>query len=324
MPQTAPLGFSTARPGLQSDGLTLSLTRPSHSARSFSSVAEVVAHSPAAIFLSVTLSRFDVTPAQQTHVADALSWLRRNPTALDRQLADQHLDSSAGRAVEAMLKRWVGSPQGVKLDCRVISESKAPAPLLAIIGAEVLGGTVKLIEGERPRIPPRPLCSDQHGSTDECLDGCVPAGTSLPPLFPALASFFRVRARRHYNLTPPTQTYQDGCRSRISPPSDGWITWIAESFLRTQITRPRQQAMAVRWQPCGPRGEHEKKIQSKVMRPANEQDGPNLGRPIYPTPIVTNGIIYFSSNAPLLFPWSPFGELHLVICLFAWSDHIAN
>jgi hypothetical protein len=204
MPQTAPLGFSTAQPGLQSDGLTISLTRPSQSARSFSSVAEVVAHSPAAIFLSVTLSRFDITPAQQTQVADALSWLRRNPSALDRQLADQHLDASASRAVEAMLKRWVGSSQGVKFDCRVISESKTAAPLLAMIGSEVLGGTVKLIEDDRTGITPRPLRSDQHPGVDEFrLDGCLPAGASLPPLFPPLASFSRVRAQRHYNLTPP-------------------------------------------------------------------------------------------------------------------------
>ncbi len=35
------------------------------------------------------------------------------------------------------------------------------------------------------------------------------------------------------------------------------------------------------------------------MRAGNEEDGPNLGGPIYATPIVANGVLYFRSNAHL-------------------------
>ena len=204
MPQTAPLGFSNPQPTLNARDVRLGLSRPSQLTRSFGSVAEVVANSPASVFLYVTLSRLHLAPAQQHQIADALTWVRRNPVALERQLAEQHLDSSAGRAVEAMLKRWVGSPQGVKLDCSVISEHNALAPLLGIIGAEVLGGPVRTIETQSMEAVPQAASSEGQDRVEELrLDGCLPAGASLPPLFPSLATFSRVRVARHYNLTPP-------------------------------------------------------------------------------------------------------------------------
>ena len=43
----------------------------------------------------------------------------------------------------------------------------------------------------------------------------------------------------------------------------------------------------------------EKKILSKMMVDGKEQDGPNLGSPVYSTPIVANGVVYIASNTHL-------------------------
>lgn len=43
----------------------------------------------------------------------------------------------------------------------------------------------------------------------------------------------------------------------------------------------------------------EKKILSKMMVDGREQDGPNLGTPVYSTPIVANGVLYVASNTHL-------------------------
>jgi outer membrane protein assembly factor BamB len=43
----------------------------------------------------------------------------------------------------------------------------------------------------------------------------------------------------------------------------------------------------------------EKKILSKITIDGREQDGPNLGAPVYGTPIVANGVVYIQSNTHL-------------------------
>ncbi len=43
----------------------------------------------------------------------------------------------------------------------------------------------------------------------------------------------------------------------------------------------------------------EKKILSKMTVDGREQDGPNLGAPVYGTPIVANGVVYIQSNTHL-------------------------
>src|ERR1051325_3735460 len=43
----------------------------------------------------------------------------------------------------------------------------------------------------------------------------------------------------------------------------------------------------------------EKKILSKLMVDGREENGPNLGSPIYSTPIVANGVLYIASNTHL-------------------------
>jgi outer membrane protein assembly factor BamB len=43
----------------------------------------------------------------------------------------------------------------------------------------------------------------------------------------------------------------------------------------------------------------EKKILSKISVDGREQDGPNLGAPVYGTPIVANGVVYIQSNTHL-------------------------
>jgi len=43
----------------------------------------------------------------------------------------------------------------------------------------------------------------------------------------------------------------------------------------------------------------EKNILSKVSVDGREQDGPNLGAPVYSTPVVANGVIYIASNTHL-------------------------
>ena len=43
----------------------------------------------------------------------------------------------------------------------------------------------------------------------------------------------------------------------------------------------------------------EKQILSKMLIAGKEEDGPNLGSPVYSTPVVANGIIYVASNAHL-------------------------
>lgn len=43
----------------------------------------------------------------------------------------------------------------------------------------------------------------------------------------------------------------------------------------------------------------EKKILSKMTIDGREQDGPNLGAPVYGTPIVANGVVYIQSNTHL-------------------------
>lgn len=204
VPQTASLGFAQPRPDLPAGDLLIGLPRPSRLARSFASVADVVANSPARIHLSVRLSRFDLTAAQQQQVTDALNWVRRHPSTLQRQLADQHLDSSAVGVVESMLKRWVESPQGVKLHCGAIVEESAPASLLAVIGAEVLGSAVSVVDArsmdgfEKSADPGR-----EDSARQLHLEGCLPSGVALPPVFPTLETFSRVRVRRHYNLRLP-------------------------------------------------------------------------------------------------------------------------
>ncbi len=43
----------------------------------------------------------------------------------------------------------------------------------------------------------------------------------------------------------------------------------------------------------------EKQILSKMLIAGKEEDGPNLGSPVYSTPVVANGVIYVASNAHL-------------------------
>ena len=43
----------------------------------------------------------------------------------------------------------------------------------------------------------------------------------------------------------------------------------------------------------------EKKILSKTVIAGKEEDGPNLGSPVYSTPVVANGVVYVASNAHL-------------------------
>ena len=43
----------------------------------------------------------------------------------------------------------------------------------------------------------------------------------------------------------------------------------------------------------------EKNILSKTSVDGREQDGPNLGAPVYSTPVVANGVIYIASNTHL-------------------------
>jgi outer membrane protein assembly factor BamB len=43
----------------------------------------------------------------------------------------------------------------------------------------------------------------------------------------------------------------------------------------------------------------EKKVLSKITVDGREQDGPNLGAPVYGTPIVANGVVYIQSNTHL-------------------------
>jgi outer membrane protein assembly factor BamB len=43
----------------------------------------------------------------------------------------------------------------------------------------------------------------------------------------------------------------------------------------------------------------EKKVLSKVMIDGREQDGPNLGTPVYSTPTIANGVVYVASNTHL-------------------------
>jgi outer membrane protein assembly factor BamB len=43
----------------------------------------------------------------------------------------------------------------------------------------------------------------------------------------------------------------------------------------------------------------EKSILSRMSLDGREQDGPNLGAPVYSTPVVANGVIYIASNTHL-------------------------
>jgi hypothetical protein len=80
VPQTASLGFAQPQPDVTAGNLLVSLPRPSRLTRSFSSVADVVANSPARIHLSVKLRRFDLTSVQQQQVADTLTWVSTTKT----------------------------------------------------------------------------------------------------------------------------------------------------------------------------------------------------------------------------------------------------
>src|SRR5438128_1403452 len=49
----------------------------------------------------------------------------------------------------------------------------------------------------------------------------------------------------------------------------------------------------------------EKRVLSKTVRDGREEDGPNLGAPIYSTPIVANGVLYFNSHTHLFAMYAP-------------------
>ena len=202
VPQSAPLGFS--RSDITSEALSLRLPRPSRITRSFNSVAELVADSPVPVRLSVSMRRFDLTPEQLQRLTDALTWIRRSPVAFLKQLANHHLDSSASGIVEATLKRWIESPQGVKLNCRAVSDSKVTESLLRVIGSEVLGCAVNVV-GPKTPIEPESATRLAHAEQPAvlALEGCVPVGASLPQIFPAATTFLRVQVRRHYNVHSP-------------------------------------------------------------------------------------------------------------------------
>src|ERR1019366_5314713 len=97
------------------------------SPRSFNSLAEAVILSPLPVLLTVRFSRFDLTHAERRQIADTLNWVKRSPAALEKQLAEQQLDSSIAETTETLLNRWINSPQGIRMECKVISEDELPA-----------------------------------------------------------------------------------------------------------------------------------------------------------------------------------------------------
>ena len=202
VPQSAPLGFAPS--AIRSQALSVRLPRPSKIIRSFSSVAELVAESPVPVQLSVSMRRFDLTPDLLERLTDALTWIRRSSLAFHKQLAEQRLDSSASGIIEATLKRWIESPQGVKLRCQALSDSEVTESLLRVIGSEVLGCAVNVVSPASPIEPEsrnRSGCAEHSGTL--ALEGCLPVGASLPQIFPPATTFLRVQVRRHYNVHSP-------------------------------------------------------------------------------------------------------------------------
>ncbi len=194
--QTTMIGFGSAPANREHDRLCLSLTRPSKLIRSFNSVAEAVALSPAPLLIHIRLRSFEIPPAQQKQIATALAWARRNTTALERQLIDQSLDATAVRSVETTLRRWAATHQGVEIKCKIFSNDHESIPFLTMIGADVFGSSVRAL-------PESPGSTGIDPGAELHLEGCLPSGSTLPPLFPTFASISRTRIRRHFNLAPP-------------------------------------------------------------------------------------------------------------------------
>ena len=200
----ASVGFTNPQDKQNQEHILLSFARPLQSARSFNSLAEAVILSPLPVFLTVRFNRFDLTPADRKQIADALNWVKRSRAALEKQLAEQQLDSSTVETTEALLNRWLNSPQGIRTECNVISEDELPASYLAMLGGDALGSAVSINGGVGELNKSNP----QKGKTPEAkevlrLENCQPTGAYLPSLFPAPDSLHRTRIRRHYNLVPP-------------------------------------------------------------------------------------------------------------------------
>jgi hypothetical protein len=202
--RTAPVGFTNAQDNPNQERIHLSFALPLQSARAFNSLAEAVILSPTPILLNVRFNRFDLTPAARRQIADALSWVKRNPAALERQLAEQQMDCSIPEATEALFNRWLNSPQGVRVECEVISEDELPTSFLAMLGGDTLGSAVNISGSDAVLIKSNPQVGKTPEANEELrLENCQPAGAYLPSVFPALGSLHRTRIRRHYNLVPP-------------------------------------------------------------------------------------------------------------------------
>jgi hypothetical protein len=204
IPRIAPVGFTTTQANSNPEHIHINFARPLQSPRSFNSLAEAVILSPLPVLLAVRFSRFDLTHAERRQIADTLNWVKRSPAALEKQLAEQQLDSSIAEATETLLNRWINSPQGIRMECKVISEDELPASYLAMLGGDALGSTVSLNESQDERVE----SGSQKGKMPEVkddlhLENCQPTGAYLPSLFPAPDFLQRTRIRRHYNLVPP-------------------------------------------------------------------------------------------------------------------------
>jgi len=177
--QEARIGFRVASTLLPAEKIRV----PSVGTRrgpAFSSLGALLQSARSSVSACVGLSRIELTEQQ-------VDWIR----AAMRRFASS--SALVDHAVAAWLEEWARVPRGWQLDCTVSSAEPLPESFLHLLGGEVFGQDIEILDAEDQ-------CASPHALD---LSACCHAGKQLPRLFPVEVLLASLRQPRSYNRALP-------------------------------------------------------------------------------------------------------------------------
>jgi Helicase HerA, central domain len=145
----------------------------------FSSLGALLQSARSSVSARVGVSRIELTERQ-------VDWIR---AAMRRFASSSEL---VDHAIAAWLEEWARVPRGWQLDCTVSSAELLPESFLHLLGGEVFGQDIEILDAE-----------DQCTTHALDLSACCHTGKQLPRLFPVEVLLASLRQPRSYNRALP-------------------------------------------------------------------------------------------------------------------------
>lgn len=144
----------------------------------------------------LSLKRFKLSCDELRTVTSALRWLRNGEgkgISYHPEVKEGSNNEELVNSLESALEQWSRTPQGLRVNCMVMSKKPIPSSFLQLTGSVIFRGAPFSVSMEKQR-------AAGSGNKSEALDlqGCINDAAAMPPVFPGVTTLLDCNVKRSF------------------------------------------------------------------------------------------------------------------------------